>query len=196
MNSKEFAFILNLFLISYIPYGYTATIDCTAGPPLVNPRECCERPEVIEDSIFSKCFSEYGLGNENGNQQERNTHNKMGCVAQCVLNTIGILEKGQINANKAIVKAKVQLNANNEQIWIPIITDVITNCSAEANNRKPQLTAIGGECNNHAGFYIACCTTYAFRSCPKEKWTTGDDDKCDQLKQFLHDCPIPVPRPN
>lgn len=111
------------------------------------------------------------------------------------MNTIGVLENGQINANKAIVKAKVQLNANNGQIWIPIVSDAITNCSAEANNRKPQLTEIGGECNNHAGFYIACCTTYAFRSCPKEKWTT-DDDKCDQLKQFLLDCPIPVPRPN
>ncbi|CAO1297332.1 unnamed protein product [Diamesa hyperborea] len=189
MNSKEFSVILNLFLI-YIPYGYSST-DCLAGPPLVNPRECCERPVVIEDSVFSKCFSD----RDSGNPQERNPYNKMGCVAQCVLNTIGVLENGQINVNKAIVKAKVQLNANNEQIWIPIVSDAITNCSAEANNRKPQLTAIGGECNNHAGFYIACCTTYAFRSCPKEKWTNGDE-KCDQLKQFLLDCPIPVPRPN
>ena len=112
-----------------------------------------------------------------------------------MLNTIGVLENQQINVNKAIVKAKVQLNANNEQIWIPIVIDAITNCSAEVNNRKPQLTAIGGKCNNHAGFYIACYTTYAFRSCPPEKWTTGDD-KCDQLKKFLIDCPIPEPRPN
>lgn len=81
MNSREFAFFLNLFLI-YIPYGYTAS-DCLAGPPLVNPRECCERPEVIEDSIFSKCFSEYGIGSNNGNPQERNPYNKMGVSGNC-----------------------------------------------------------------------------------------------------------------
>lgn len=78
MNSKEFSVILNLFLI-YIPYGYSAT-DCLAGPPLVNPRECCERPVVIEDSVFSKCFSD----RDSGNPQERNPYNKMGVSSNSI----------------------------------------------------------------------------------------------------------------
>lgn len=90
MDSREFAVILNLFLI-YIPYGYSAT-DCMAGPPLVNPRECCERPEVIEDSVFSKCFSEYGIGRDSGNPQERNPYNKMGVSSNANFRKIQLIK--------------------------------------------------------------------------------------------------------
>lgn len=80
-----------LVAIYLLPFCASAKPNCAGPPPSsVNPRDCCEKATVIDNSIFEACFSKFDLSK----QPSKEGKGLKGPLNNAEVNNFNLLLKG------------------------------------------------------------------------------------------------------
>ncbi|XP_055686051.1 general odorant-binding protein 67-like [Lutzomyia longipalpis] len=181
--------------------------DCRDLPPLrINPKECCRQPKLIDDSVFARCFENFGVRNRNfqpppppprqGFRQSAPPRGFRGgppgfpssCIAECVFNSTNLsLDDPKTAAD--YIGATLQGGGAE---WIPIFVEGFATCTKAASEKLREndvdVGAFDG-CSPLPGAILACLHSHVFTKCPQNVWKNAPG--CDQLRDFFTACPLP-----
>ncbi|XP_055611498.1 general odorant-binding protein 67-like [Uranotaenia lowii] len=152
--------------------------ECQTHDEFPDPKECCARPEWIDQFIHRPC--KFITTDEKSYQSDRGT-----CTAKCgQYRTEITLFNYQVQAIH--VAEPVNLADHHEPHWVKVVHHALVHC-------KQRLSAMIGRqveeanemqhCEKSNKIFQECLGAQIFKTCPTQHWTTNDG--CEGAKAHL-----------